>query len=113
MSWFKKIAFSDRIRLERNIKRLKELQSKVHDLATFVISSQGGGYQVLIKLLDDNLVHGRPAVHKKLKEALISENNQKMALDSPNRFQAIMYEAENIIGNEILIEQRKFNELGE
>jgi len=105
MNWLTRIA-SDETRLARNIDRLEELRKSVHELAYFGVASQSGGHQVLQDLLDHRLVLGRPKVHDKLSEALIGENNQKVALDAPTRFQRIMLEAEDLIGREIAKEQR-------
>lgn len=110
MNWLIRIA-SDETRLARNIDRLEELRKSVHELAYFVVASQSGGYQVLQGLLDHRLVLGRPKVLDKLKEALIGENNQKVALDAPTRFQRIMLEAEDLIGIEIAKEQRNLRSL--
>jgi hypothetical protein len=112
MSWLEKTALTEVGRIQRNISRLEELKSKVHDLGNFVVSSNSGGYSYLKQLVDDKLVLGRQKVHDKLKEALIGENNQKIALDAPTRFQSIMVEAEALINNEIVKEQRDLKELG-
>lgn len=112
MTWLQKVAGSDVVRMERNIRRLERLRSKVHDLGCFVISSNSGGYTYLKELVEDQLVLGRPAILSKLNEALIGENNQKIALDAPVRFQQIMREAEQIIGQEINKEKRELKELG-
>lgn len=106
MGWLTKRAYADKVRMKDNIQRLQSLRTKVHDLSFFVVSSQSGGFQVLKDLLEDRLVLGRPKVHNKLLEALISENNQKMALDAPIRFQGIMQEAVNLIDREIGIEAK-------
>lgn len=111
MHWLKKIALSDRLRMENNVKRLQALKAKVHDLGYFAVASQSGGYTVLQSLLDDRLVKGREKVHDKLKSALVSENNQKLVLDAPTRFQGLMVEAEQLIQNEIVKEQRELREL--
>lgn len=107
MNWLTKLA-SDRARLARNIERLEELQELVHDLASFAIASQSGGFTVLENLLENQLVKGRPNVHSKLTEALIGENNQKVALDAPTRFQRILFEAESLIKHEIGKENKSF-----
>ncbi len=111
MSWLNKKATSDLIRIRNNIERLEELRSKVHDLGYFVVSSQSGGYKVLKAILDDQLVLGRPHVHKKLLEADEGENHQKVALDAPTRFQRIMIEAEELVGREIRKERIKLKEI--
>lgn len=107
MNWFQKIAVSDRLRLERNIERLHSLHLAVHDLGYFAIASQSGGYTALQEILDDRLVKGRPFVYEKLKSALVGENNQKLVLDAPTRFQGIMVEAEDLIQREIIQEERE------
>ena len=101
MNWLQKLSFSDRERVERNIHRLQMLKQQVHDLGYFAIASNSGGFMALHDLLDDQLVKGRPKVHAKLDEAFVGENNQKVALDAPTRFQRIMVEAEVLIQNEI------------
>jgi len=111
LNWLQKVSMSDRMRIENNISRLLSLRSVVHDLAYFAVASQSGGWQALNNLLEDRLVLGRPKVHEKLKSALIGENNQKLVLDAPTRFQGIMLEAEDLIKKEILIEKRKLKEL--
>ncbi len=111
MYWLKKIALSDRIRMENNIKRLQALKDKVHDLGFFAVASQSGGYTVLKSLLDDRLVKGREKVYDKLTSALVGENNQKLILDAPTRFQGLMVEAEELINREIGKEQKELREL--
>ena len=110
MSWLEKKAKSDKTRLEDNVNRLNRLRSIVHDLGYFVVSSNSGGFAFLNDLLKESIVIGRPKVKAKLEEALIGENNQKLALDSPMRFQQLMREAETIIDYEIAKEQRHLRE---
>jgi hypothetical protein len=110
MNWLIRTA-SDELRLARNIDRLQELRKSVHELAYYGVASQSGGHRVLQDLLNHRLVLGRPTVHEKLKEALIGENNQKIALDAPTRFQRILLEAEDLIGREIAKEQRVLREI--
>jgi hypothetical protein len=111
LNWFSRLAMSDRMRIENNITRLISLQSMVHDLAFFAVASQSGGWQALNSLLEDRTILGRPKVHQKLKSALIGENNQKLVLDAPTKFQGIMLEAEELIKKEVIIEKRKLKEL--
>lgn len=111
MSWFNKVARSEKERTQTNILRLEELRSVVHDLGYFAVASQGGGYQMLKELIDDNLVRGRPQVYEKLQSALIGENNQKIVLDAPTRFQGLMVEAEDLIKREIGKERRYLRKL--
>jgi hypothetical protein len=110
MNWLIRTA-SDEVRLARNIDRLEELRKSVHELAYYGVASQSGGHQVLQDLLNHRLVLGRPNVHAKLKQALIGENNQKIALDAPTRFQRILFEAEDLIGREIAKEQRTLRDI--
>jgi len=110
MNWLQKVADSDQLRIERNITRLEDLKIKVHELGYFAVASQSGGFQALVELLDDRLVKGRELVHEKLKSALIGENNSKIALDAPTRFQGILVEAESLISSEIVKEKRKLSE---
>ena len=110
MTWLVRIA-SDEARVARNIERLEDLRKSVHELAYYGIVSQSGGFTVLQNLLDNRLVLGRPKVLDKLKEALIGENNQKVVLDAPTRFQRIMLEAEVIIELEIGKENRTLRKL--
>lgn len=110
MAWLVRIA-SDEARVARNIERLDSLRKTVHDLAYFGTASQSGGFVVLQDLLDNRLVLGRPKVHEKLKEALIGENNQKIALDAPTRFQRILLEAEQLIEAEIGKEKKNLRKL--
>lgn len=112
MLWFIRLAKSDRQRVERNLERLENLRVTVHDLGYFAVASNSGGHMALEGILEDQLVLGRPKVHEKLKSALIGENNQKVALDAPTRFQRYMNEAEELIKREIGIEQRKLREFG-
>ncbi len=107
MTWVQKFARSDKERIEDNIRRLESLRSTVHDLGYFAIASNSGGFTVLQGLLDDGIVKGRPKVLSKLDEALIGENNQKIALDNPLGFQQIMKEAEELIIREIGKESRE------
>lgn len=106
MTWLTKIALSKNRRIEHNIKRLESLRSKVHDLGYFVLSSNSGGYQYLKMLLGEKIVLGRPLIKDKLKDALIGENNQKIALDAPLRFKQLMQETEELIKHEINKEKR-------
>ena len=110
MNWMIRIA-SEETRVARNIDRLEELREMVHELAYYVTASQSGGHNVLEDLLTHRLVLGRPKVHKKLQEALIGENNQKIALDAPTRSQRILLEAEDLIKSEIAKEQRALREI--
>lgn len=105
MNWFTRTA-SDRARVTNNIVRLETLRDQLHDLAWFGIASGSGGHMVLEKMLNNRLVLGRPRVHEKLTEALIGENNQKVALDAPNRFQQILLDAEALVDGEIGKERR-------
>lgn len=111
MTWFSKIAWADKERILNNIDRLNELKAVVHDLGFFVVASNGGGYQVLQELLQEQLVRGRAKVYNKLKSALIGENNQKVALDAPMTFQRICGEAEDLIDAEINKERKLLKEL--
>lgn len=109
--WFKKIARTEVERITRNILRLETLRSTVHDLSNFVVSSNSGGYEVLKGLLEDKIVLGRPMVYAKLQSALVGENNQKLALDAPMKFQSIMVDAEKLIIGEINKERRELRKL--
>lgn len=111
MTWFQKLAFTDKERINRNIERLINLKDQVHKLSYFVVSSNSGGYKALRDLIDDSLIRGRPLIQAKLKSALIGENNQKIALDAPTRFQAIMHEGEEMIQREINRERKNLKEL--
>jgi hypothetical protein len=110
MNWIKK-AKSDNERISNNIERLEHLKKKVHELGYFVVSSQSGGHKALQEILDEQLVKGRTKVHDKLSSALIGENNSKVALDAPTRFQRIMVEAEKLIMMEIDKEKKALREL--
>ena len=110
MNWLIRTA-SDEARLARNIGRLEELRKSVHELAYFGVASQSGGFHVLQNLLEHRVVLGRPNVHEKLQEALIGENNQKVALDAPMRFQKTLMEAEDLIVGEIGKERRTLRKL--
>jgi len=110
MSWLTKMA-SDEARVARNIERLESLRKTVHELAYYGIASQSGGFNVLKDLLDNRVVRGRPHVYEKLKEAFIDENNQKVALDAPTRFQRILFQAEGLIGVEIGKEKKTLRKL--
>lgn len=110
MTWLVRIA-SDEARIARNIERLENLRKSVHELAYFGVASQSGGFTVLQNLLDNRVVLGRPAVFDKMKEALIGENNQKVVLDAPTRFQRILFEAESLISLEIGKEKKTLRKL--
>lgn len=110
MTWLVRIA-SDEARIARNIERLESLRKSVHELAYFGVASQSGGFTVLQNLLDNRVVLGRPAVLDKMKEALIGENNQKVVLDAPTRFQRILFEAESLISLEIGKEKKTLRKL--
>lgn len=111
--WLQKLSESERDRITHNIERLQSIMDRVHKLGYFVIASQSGGYNELQKILDESVVRGRPVLWTKLNEANIGENNQKVALDNPLRFQNIMNQATDIIRREIAKENRAFKELGE
>ncbi len=111
MNWLIHIAESDITRIGRNVERLDELKKTVHDLSFFGIASQSGGHKVLQDLVEHRLVLGRPKILAKLEEALIGENNQKVALDAPTRFQHILNQAEALISQEIGKESRKLRKL--
>lgn len=110
MSWFQKVSKSDIERIRTNIERLESLRSRVHQLGYFAVASHSGGYNALKDLLEESVVHGRPKVRAKLESALTGENNQKIALDSPSRFQALMFEAEQLIKQEINTENKALRE---
>lgn len=110
MNWLLKTA-SDEARIANNVERLEKLRLQVHDLAYFGIASGSGGHIALQQLLRHKVVLGRPSVEKKLKEALIGENNQKVALDAPTRFQQILFEAELLVQVEIGKERRLLRSL--
>ncbi len=113
MGWFYKIAISEKLRIERNVLRLENLRSKVHDLGYFAIASNSGGHQALLDLLDEKIVLGRPLVRQILEQGLEGENNQKLALDAPNKFHSIMNVAETQISREIVKEKRLLREFDE
>jgi len=111
MKWLSKIAEADTERIRDNISRLHALKKAVHELGYFVFASNSGGYTKLQELLEEKLVQGRPKVFNKLKSALKGENNQKIALDSPSRFQEILIAAEDLVSQEIIKEEREFKKL--
>jgi len=111
MNWFEKYARSDMERIKSNVLRLESLKSRVHDLGYFAIASNSGGFQALGSLVEEQVVRGRPKVLAKLEEALVGENNQKVALDAPVRFQRFMNEAEVLVQAEIGKERRELREL--
>ena len=111
MGWLYKAARSDLERLSDNVERLTALRQKVKELSDFAFASQGGAHEVLEKLLDEQLVQGRKRVHDKLKEALFGENRQRIALDSPHKFNQVMVEALALIDGEIKGEKRKLKNL--
>ncbi len=110
MTWLIRIA-SDEARIARNIERLEGLRKSVHELAYYGVASQSGGFTILQDLIDNRVVLGRPIVLDKLKEALIGENNQKVALDAPTRFQRILLEAEKLVVAEIGQEKKLLRKL--
>ena len=110
MNWLMRTA-SDEARITRNIMRLEKLRQQIHDLAWFGTASGSGGHIALQRLVDHKVVLGRPPVREKLTEALIGENNQKVALDAPTRFQRILLEAENLVDYEIGTERRNLRSL--
>jgi len=85
MTWLRKLALTDRQRINSNLDRLQSLLKQVHDLGFFAFASQSGSYQVLENLVNDKLVLGRPKVRHILQSALTGENNQKLVLDSPSQ----------------------------
>ncbi len=111
MSWLSKIARTEKERIDRNINRLEEIRSIIHDLSYFAVASNSGGFQVLNELLGDRVVKSRPKVLAKLESALFGENNQKVALDAPTRFQRIMREAEELVKNEMGKEKKNLRQL--
>lgn len=100
MTWLIRLA-SDEERIKRNIDRLEQLRKSVHDLAYYGVASQSGGFQVLNEILENRVVRGHPRIEQKLRQALMGENNQKVVLDAPTRFQRLVLEAEEIIAREI------------
>ena len=110
MNWLIRTS-SDKNRVAHNVERLEELRKIIHELALFVVASQSGGFNVLKDLLSHRLVLGRPKVHQKLQQALIGENNQKVALDAPMRFQRMLFEAEELVKREIGNERRTLRKL--
>lgn len=112
MNWFHKLSFTEVDRISNNILRLENLLDRVHDLAYFAVASNSGGHTALEGLVQDKIVLGRPKIKDKMMTALVGENNQKIALDSPHRFQQIMFEAENLIKIEINQERKELAKLG-
>jgi len=118
MSWFTQAKLtgeetSERDRIARNIKRLEDLKSYVHNLGHLALSSQVKAYRVLFEMLRTNLVTGRRPVYQKLREAFIGDHRQKVALDGPRRFRKVMHEAEAMIENEIIAEIRHLQSIGD
>jgi len=111
MSWLRKLALTDKQRINSNLNRLDDLSKQIHELGFFAFSSQSGSYQVLEGLINDKLVLGRPKVRHILQSALTGENRQKLVLDSPTRFQSYMNKAEEAISLEINKELRNLREL--
>lgn len=109
MNWFVRAnkVETDDDRIMNNILRLENLKNVVHDLGYYVSASQSGGYLSLQKLLEDTLLIDKEKIWNKLNEANIGENNQKIALDSPFRFQNIMRQAEEMLAKEIFQENKK------
>lgn len=112
-SWLSRFASSDTDRIKRNILRLESLKKTVHDLGYYAFASQSGGFVTLQSLLDDKLVRGRKLLWKKLNEADVGENHQKIILDSPSKFQQIMKEAEELIIREINKEKKNLRDLSD
>jgi len=111
MSWLFKLARTEEDRIKRNINKLEKIRSVIYDLSYFAVSFNRGGFQVLKELLCDQVVKSRPKVFEKLKSALLGENNQKVVLDAPTRFQRIMREAEKLVMNEIGKEKKELKKL--
>ena len=112
MGWLNKISFkTDTERISFNIDRLLSIKSLIHELAYVVIASNSSGYRTLESILEIPIVKDREKLYSKLKSALIGQNNQKIALDSPMKFQRIMFEAEVLVGNEIMKEQIKLKKI--
>jgi hypothetical protein len=109
VNWFERYARSDISRIRNNLLRLQNLKTHIHRLGYVAIASHSTGFKALEQLIDNQLVRGRPFVLAKLKEALIGENNQKLALDNPMMFQRIMNEAEVLTQQEI---NKELKELG-
>jgi hypothetical protein len=109
--WLKKYSETEIQRCENNISRLNELKLTIHKLKYIVFASQSDAYQQLSNLLKMPLVKGRHFVLKKLQEAYIGENNQKIALDSPHAFKEILDQAEELIQLEINKEKLNLRKL--
>lgn len=99
--WLKKYSETDIQRCENNIFRLNELKIKIHELKYVVFSSQSDAFNQIKELLSLPLVRGRLTVLKKLEEAYIGDNNQKIALDSPHTFKQILDQVEELVQIEI------------
>mgnify|MGYP001561310188 CR=1 FL=1 len=111
MHWLFKQSESDIERIEHNIARWLSLRDYVHNLGDFVFASQSGGYNCLLKLLDNNLIKSNDNIHKHLHAALVGANNQKVALDSPWKFQYLMRETEKLIEKEIALSNREIRKI--
>lgn len=112
MTWLTRLA-SDEERLKRNLERLEELRKSVHDLSYYGIACQSGGFKVLQDILDNRVVRGHPQLEQKLKQALIGENNQKVVLDAPTRFQRLLLEAEEYIIRQVAKEKRELRKISD
>ena len=91
MSWFIE-AFSERARIQRNIRRYEELRGKIAGIKKTLFATQSGAYSKIQDLLDDKLVKVNDEISSKLSYLLNGENNQKLVLDSPHRSSDILVE---------------------
>lgn len=113
VNWLLKLSRSDKERIQNNLQRLRDLRASVKDLSYFVVASQSGGYQVLQDILKQKVVLGNPKIYDSLHSALKGENNSKIALDSPMRFQGFMQNSMTVIDREIRRAEKELKELDE
>jgi hypothetical protein len=111
MGWFRRLAKSDRERVSDNIDRLTSVRGRVKELSDFALASPGGAFEMLQRILAMKVIQGREKVEGKLKEALFGEDRQKIALDAPRKFRAIMLEAVALLDLEINTERSYLKEL--
>lgn len=109
MSWLK-TALTDRARKSNNILRLQDLYLYLKELKDMSSSCQSCAFDSISKLQDLPLIKGRPRLYDKIQEAYIGNFRQKVVLDAPKRFSAILSEAMKIITFEIKKEKHDIDE---
>lgn len=104
--WLFKKANSDKVRIKNNIDRLSVLRRQIEEAGKISVLCQSAAYEMLRKIINEKIVQGRPDILNFLTSALQGENNQKIVLDSPNRFRSILYKALQATDRELILENK-------